>query len=160
MQNPPVIEQRSFPKFQPRPETAFIVQRDVEWRDLDSLEHVNNATYASYAENAAVQALAALGWAPSQFKARALTVVNRRLHIQYQSPALWGETLDSAVHLMELKSAGGTWFIEITRASNNESITKCVLEWSLVNHSGEQQPLPETLFHALNLGNINDIFHH
>jgi YbgC/YbaW family acyl-CoA thioester hydrolase len=150
MENPRVIQQRRFPKFQTQPETAFVTQRNVEWRDLDLLEHVNNATYADFAEDAAAQALAALGWSPSQFKTEGFTVVNRRFHIQYQSPALWGETLNVAANLLELKPTGGTWYIEVERPSDGKSIVKCVIEWSLTNRvSGEEQPLPESLFRAL-----------
>ena len=150
MENPRIIQQRQFPKFQTRPETAFVTQRNVEWRDLDLLEHVNNATYADFAEDAAAQALAALGWSPSQFKTEGLTVVNRRFQIQYQSPALWGETLNVAANLVELKPTGGTWFIEVERPSDSTSIVKCVIEWSLADRvSADEQTLPVSLFHAL-----------
>ena len=151
MENPRVIQQQRFPKFQTQPETAFVTQRNVEWRDLDLLEHVNNATYADFTENAAAQALAAAGWSPSHLKTQDLSVVNRRFHIQYQSPALWGETLNVATYLMELEPTGGTWYIEVARPSDSTSIVKCVIEWSLENRvSGEEQTLPENLFRALN----------
>ncbi|UCC53642.1 MAG: acyl-CoA thioesterase [Anaerolineaceae bacterium] len=150
IENPRVIQQRKFPKFQSRPETSFVAQRDVEWRDLDALEHVNNATYAAFAEHAATQALASMGWSPSQFKTQGLAVAYRRFHIQYQAPALWGDTLNVALYLMELNPTGGTWHIEIKRASDNASIVQCVIEWSLANRvSGEEQTLPMGLFRAL-----------
>ena len=150
IENPRVIEQRKFPKIQPQPAAAFVQKRDVEWRDLDSLEHVNNATYAAFAENAAAQALAALGWSPSQFKSHDLTIENRRFHVQYQSPALWGDKLNVASYLAELKPTGGVWYIEIERSSDSESILKCVLEWSLANRAnGAEHTLPESLFDAL-----------
>jgi YbgC/YbaW family acyl-CoA thioester hydrolase len=151
MENPRVIQQRRFPKFQTQPETAFVTQRNVEWRDLDSLEHVNNATYADFAEDAAAQVLAAVGWSPSKFKNQGFTVVNRRFHIQYQAPALWGDLLNAAVYLVELKPIGGTWYIEVERPSDSKSIVKCIIEWSLTDRlSAEEQTLPENLFHALN----------
>ncbi len=150
MENPPVFQQRKFPKFQTQPEAAFVMQRNVEWRDLDLLEHVNNATYADFAEDAAAQALAALGWSPSRFKTEGFTVVNRRFHIQYQSPALWGDTLKVAAYLLELKPAGGTWYIEVERPSDSQSIVKCVIEWSLADREcGEEKTLSESLFRAL-----------
>jgi acyl-CoA thioesterase FadM len=141
MDNPRVIQQQRFPKFQAQPEKAFVTQRKVEWRDLDLLEHVNNAVYADFTEQAAAQALAAAGWSPS----------HRRFHIQYQSPALWGDTLNVAAHLVELEPAGGTWYIAVERPSDSQSIVKCVLEWALVDRvSGEEKTLPESLFYALN----------
>lgn len=150
MENPRVFEHRKFPKFHTQPETAYATQRTVEWRDLDSLEHVNNANYASYAEEGAVQALAAMGWPPVAFKTQGLSVVNKRVQIQYQSSAAWGETLDVAAYLVDLKPAGGVWYVEIERASDREPIVQCTMEWSLTDlMSGEKRNLPEGLFHAL-----------
>ena len=117
---------------------------------MDLLEHVNNATYADFAVDAATQALAALGWSPSQFKTEGFSVVNRRFQIQYQSPALWGDTLKVAAYLVELKPTGGTWYIEVERVSDSKSIVKCVIEWSSADRvSGEEQTLPESLFRVL-----------
>jgi len=150
IENPRAIQQQKFPKFQMDPETAFVSQREVEWRDLDSLEHVNNAIYAAFAENAAAQALAAVGWPPAQFKTHGLTMVNRRFHIRYQSPALWAETLNVAGQLAELKPSGATWHIGIERASDSKTIVQCVLEWSLTNReNGAEEPLPKSLIDAL-----------
>ena len=111
---------------------------------------MNNATYAAYAENMMIRALEAAGWSPSDFKAQGFAVQIRRFHIQYQSPALWGDTLAIAADIVALKATGGTWYIEIKRTADGEPITRCLLEWSLVNRiSGEEQTMPESLFHTL-----------
>ena len=89
IENPRVLPHQKFPKFQVRPEAAFIIQKEVEWRDLDSQEHVNNANYPAFAEDASVHALATVGWSPSSFKIQGLVVANRRVHIQYQSSTPW-----------------------------------------------------------------------
>ena len=150
IENPRIIQQQKFPKFQTRPETTFVIQSDVEWRDLDSLEHVNNATYAAFAENATTQALAAVGWSPSHFKTQGLAIANQRFHIQYQSSVVWGDTIDVITYLVELKPTGGIWHIEIERSTDGGPVIQCVIEWSLVNRkSGEEQILPESLFRAL-----------
>lgn len=149
MENPLVIEQEKFPKFPVKPERAFVRQRRVEWRDLDLLQHVNNATYAAYAEEAAAQALSALRWSPDKLKTKGLSVSNRRFHIRYQAPALWGETLNVVTYLAALKPSGGTWHIEMVRASDGEAIVQCVLEWSLANRMGAEQAPPDDLALAL-----------
>jgi medium-chain acyl-[acyl-carrier-protein] hydrolase len=107
IENPRVFPHQKIPKFQLRPESVFLTQRHVEWRDLDSQEHVNNAHYVAFAEDAAVGALAALGWSPAAFKTQGLLIANKRVQIQYQSSASWGERLDVVTHLVELKPAGG-----------------------------------------------------
>jgi YbgC/YbaW family acyl-CoA thioester hydrolase len=150
MENPRVFEHRKFPKFHTRPEAAFATQRIVEWRDLDTLEHVNNANYASYAEDAAVRALASVGWSPAHFKTNGFMVLNKRFQVQYQSPAAWEESLDVFTYLTELKPSGGVWYVEIERTLDREPIVQCLLEWSLADRmSGEEQILPESLVQVL-----------
>jgi YbgC/YbaW family acyl-CoA thioester hydrolase len=150
LENPRVFPHQKFPKFQLRPDTAFFIQRNAEWRDLDSQEHVNNANYVAFAEDAATQALAAVGWSPASFKALGLFIANKRVHIQYQSSASWGERLDVVTQLVELKPAGGIWHVQIERASDREPVARCLIEWSLVNRmSGGEQILPENLFRVL-----------
>ena len=137
-------------KFQLRPDSAFLIQRNVEWRDLDSQEHVNNANYIAFAEESAVGALAALGWSPAHFKNQSLVLADKRVHIQYQSSAAWGEKLNVALYLVELTPAGGIWYIQTERASDREPVARCLIEWSLASRmSGEEQVLPESLFRVL-----------
>jgi len=150
LENPRVFPHQKFPKFQLRPDSAFLIQRNVEWRDLDSQEHVNNANYVAFAEDAAVGALAALGWSLAAFKTQGMVLANKRVQIQYQSSASWGERLDVVTHLVELKPAGGIWYIQIERASDRESVARCLIEWSLADRmGGGEQILPENLFHVL-----------
>jgi YbgC/YbaW family acyl-CoA thioester hydrolase len=150
MENPRIIPRRPFLKFEVPHEKAFVTKRSVEWRDLDWQEHVNNSIYAAFAEEAATQALASLGWAPDRFKAQGAAVANRRVHIQYRSPAAWGEKLSVATGLVELKSTGGTWYIDMERQADREPIARCLLEWSVTDRGGNQaMDLPEALFGAL-----------
>lgn len=126
------------------------MQRQVEWQDLDMLEHVNNAIYVTYAEEAAVQALAAVGWSPAHLKTQGLAVANRRIHIQYQSPAIWGDKLNVVTYLVGLGDTGGVRYVAVERASDGAGIIECIIDWTLVDRvTGEAQPLPESLSIAL-----------
>jgi acyl-CoA thioesterase FadM len=72
------------------------------------------------------------------------------VHIQYRSPAAWGEKLSVATGLVELKSTGGTWYIDMERQADREPIARCLLEWSVTDRGGNQaMDLPEALFGAL-----------
>jgi YbgC/YbaW family acyl-CoA thioester hydrolase len=149
-EQPRVFAHRKFPKFQIQRAAAFITRRAVEWRDLDSMEHVNNANYATFAEDAATQALAEMGWSPAQFKSQGFAVLHKRVQIRYLSPASWGETLDVTTSLVDLNPAGGVWYVDIKRASDHEPIVDCTLEWSLADRtSREGLVLPESLLNAL-----------
>lgn len=147
---PRVISSQRFPRRPPAPPGAFTVQRRVEWQDLDALEHVNNATYVTYAEEAAAQALAASGWSPAQFKTQGLRVASRRIHIQYQSPAVWGEQLNIVTYPLASGQTGGTRYVGMTRAVDGSSVAECIVEWVLADRAtGEPRAVPVSLARAL-----------
>lgn len=150
IENPRIFPHQRFPKVPPAPETAFVMQRRVEGRDLDSAEIVNNAVYAAYAEEAAAQALAAVGWSPAYLKIQGLAVANRRIQIQYQSPAVWGDRLKVATYLLALGNTGGARYAAVQRATDGARICECIMDWMLVDRvTGRAQPLPESLSEAL-----------
>lgn len=73
----------------------------VIWRDLDALQHVNNAVYATYFETARFmyfEALARLG-APQ------LGVMLAEITITYKSPAFLGETLMLGIRVCEMRNS-------------------------------------------------------
>lgn len=150
LENPRVFPHQRFPKVPPPPEAAFVMQRRVEARDLDSAEIVNNAVYAAYAEEVAARALAAVGWSPAYLKSQGLAVANRRIHIQYQSPAVWGEPLKVTTYLLGLGNAGGVRYVAVQRATDGTPICECILDWVLVDRAtGKAEPLPDSLSMAL-----------
>src|SRR4029079_4753758 len=86
--NPPVFAFEHFPKIASM-ETPALMQRQVEAMDLDVYEHVNNAIYMDYAQEAVAQAFSAQGWPPAKLAKANLAIVTRRVHIQYLSVATW-----------------------------------------------------------------------
>jgi len=150
IENPRLVEQQKFPKLTAPRETAFATLRTVNWQDLDSQEHVNNTHYIAFAEDAFTTAMATAGWTPERFKAEDLALRNQRVHVQYLSPAAWGETLNIYTYLTELTPSGGVWHVEIERRGDQKPIAQCVIEWGLVNRTrGERQELAESLFDVL-----------
>jgi YbgC/YbaW family acyl-CoA thioester hydrolase len=148
--NPRVFALERFPRVSPAPEAAFVMQRQVEVQDVDASDIVNNAVYAAYAEEAAARALSAVGWSPAYLKSQGLAIVNRRLHIQYQSPAFWGDKLKVITYLLELGNTGGSRYVSIERAGDRTGIAECIMDWLLVDQvTGEAQPLPLSLSIAL-----------
>lgn len=149
-ENPPVIQGERFPDAPSGSKANSTSWRRVEWRDLDTLEHVNNATYAAYALEAATRTLADLGWPPGQLDAHGLALQVQRFHIRYQSPAFWGDRLDINTVLFDLNESGGSWYIAISRDHDQNEICRCILEWTLVDMDrGVSQPLPADLQHRL-----------
>jgi acyl-CoA thioester hydrolase len=144
LDDPPEIPYRRFPKAPPPPAGSYRIQRRVEWHDLDSLDHVNHAIYIDYAEEAAMRALAATGWSPARLRERGLAVANRRVHIKYQEPALWGDELDIVTYLSGIGGTGGVRYVTIKRVSDGAGIVKLVADWELADlETGESRPLPD-----------------
>jgi acyl-CoA thioester hydrolase len=150
LEDPRLVAHQRFPRLPAPPEAAFAMERRVEGRDLDQLDIVENSVYAAYAEEAAARALAAVGWSPADLKARGLAVENRRIHIQYQSPAVWGDRLQIVAYLLRLAGTGGDWVVAMQRPTDGLSIARCVLSWTLVDRAtGESHLLPDSLSTAL-----------
>ena len=144
LEDPRLFPFERFPKVAPI-EAPFKMQRQVEWMDLDVYEHVNNVIHVSYAEEAAAQDFASRGWSPAKLAERDLTIVTRRVRIQYLSIASWGDTLNISTHMLEVKDTGGSRYIGITRA-DGAPVAECIVDWELVDRrSGEARSLPDEL---------------
>lgn len=147
---PQQIPSQRFPKSPVLPEKSLTLQLKVAWQDLDILDMVNNAVYIAYAEEAVTQAFATLGWSPGELKTHGLARVIRRLHIQHQLPAMWGDTLKITIFSLKLDHFGGSFYVVMTRDSDGAPIASCILDWGLIDRgSGEMHPLPQSLGNAL-----------
>jgi YbgC/YbaW family acyl-CoA thioester hydrolase len=148
--NPRVIAHQRFPKVPPPPETAYVMQRQVEWQDLDMLDMVNNAVYVDYADEVTARALTAVEWSPTYLKTQGFAIACRRIHIQYQSPSVLGDNLNIVTYLLGLENTGGVRYVSIQRAADGTRIIECIVDWMLIEQvSGNPRPLPESMSIAL-----------
>ena len=144
LENPRVFPFERFPKIT-AVENAYITERWVELMDLDVYDHVNNAIYIDYAEEAAAQDFSLKGWSPATLAEANLTVAIRRVHIQYLSIASWGEMLNISTHPLNVRNTGGSLYVGMIRADGSP-VTDCIVDWELVDRkSGEARPLPGEL---------------
>lgn len=144
IEQPRVFPFERFPKLEP-PADCFTFSRQVEWGDLDTLEHINNAVYVTLAEEAAARWRAERGWPPAKLAEAGLTPRTRRVHVQYLSPALWGETLQFCVSPRQSGETGGTLFVGMSRPDGSR-VCETLLDWQLLDRRSEQPcPLPPQL---------------
>lgn len=147
---PQEIASQRFPRVSVLPKKSFTCQLRVAWPDLDNLDIVNNAVYIGYAEEAVTQLFAASGWPPAKLKEHGWARAVRRVHIQYYTPAVWGDALNISVSSLKLEFSGGSLYVAITRVSDGALIASCVLDWELAGRNREEAHLlPESLIHAL-----------
>lgn len=95
-----------FPEPPPPPPGAFHMRQRVEWPDIDSAWHVNNAAYLRFVENASMGVVAAHGWPVQRMFAENGAVLLRSHHIQYLQPAVLDDELEIT-----------TWFSDVRRAT-------------------------------------------
>ncbi len=88
------------------PASAYRTTRRVLYTDMDENQHVNNAVYLSYLEQATIDAAASVGFDVPQLLGLGGLFVVRQHDIEYLLPAKYGDTLDIA-----------TWIGEVTRSS-------------------------------------------
>jgi acyl-CoA thioesterase FadM len=150
LENPRTFSRWQLPRGSSLPQNAFHAKRRVEWRDLDMLDHANNAAYLRIAEEANWRFQESLGWPPSRFAYLGLRVVPRRLHILYQQLSIWGDPLDIAIYPQEATESGWQTAVSITNSSQNHEVVKVHHEWRLVESASDSpHTLPNELRQAL-----------
>ncbi len=109
-----------FPKQPNPPAGIFIARKQVEWKDLDPMQHVNNAVYMEYANECGFQAIAAFGWPWERMKEEGFAILVRRCQIQYLQPAVLNDTLEIATWASEAKRATAIRHYTIRRGRDRE----------------------------------------
>lgn len=79
----------------------FSVSVVVRWRDLDALNHVNNAVYFTYLEQARVGYLDELGLLPD--KPSGIGFILAEARCQFKSPLTLGERVTIHIRVSELR---------------------------------------------------------
>jgi acyl-CoA thioester hydrolase len=135
-----------FPPQPAPPPQPFTLARRVEWRDIDMAQHVNNANYLSYMEEAGVESLGAFGWSMARLIEEDIAIVARRHRIAYQGQAKLGDVLRVTTFLAEVRRATAVRHFTITRESDGAAIARAYSNWVFVHpSSGQIARVPEHL---------------
>lgn len=95
-----VVTEPRPPRIRPPDDTAPLLPlRSVEWADLDSLGHVNNARYADFVQQAVLDRLRHGGWSGGATSRDEGYLRAEALDLEYLRPALMGEQLSARVAL-------------------------------------------------------------
>ena len=122
---PPAAPPRDpFPAAPPPPPGVFKMRRRVTFNEIDMAQHVNNAVYLSYVEDAAMQVSAHHGWPLEQMSAQGLAVIVRRQRIEYLQPAVMDDELEIATWVSNVKRASATRHFIISRRRDGEVLAR------------------------------------
>ena len=145
-----------FPKAPPPPAGVFKMRLRVEWRDIDSAQHANNATYITYLENCSVQVAAAFGWPMSRMRAAGFTIIARRYRIEYLLPALQDDELELATWVSDVKRTTAVRNYTIHRVTDGALLARAHGLWVWVDlASGRPIRIPADFLND-SAGNVVD----
>lgn len=122
-----------FPPQPPPPPGVFTMRRGVEWRDIDTAHHVNNATYLNYIEECSVQAANSFGWPMERSQREGFAVIARKHHIEYRQPAKLEDELEIATWVSTPKRATAYRHYTIKRVRDGELLAQATTLWVWVD---------------------------
>lgn len=129
-----------------RMETAplFVARLDVRWRDLDAFNHVNNANYLTYLEEARLQWLSQV---PGPWFDEGSMPVLAASEINYRQPIAWPASLVVELRCERLGNSSltlGHRIVDAAYAPRLYSDGRVVLVW-MNPLTGKPVPLPEAI---------------
>ena len=117
------VSERSLPRERlpsapPPPPGVFITRHRVTWREIDGAQHVNNSNYLAYAEDCAMQVMAAHGWPSARMWSDGVAPVARRHQIEYLQPAVLDDELELATWASNMTDDSFVRYTAIKRVSD------------------------------------------
>lgn len=138
-----------FPEAPPPPPGTFRITQQVEWRDIDQAQHVNNANYLAYIEECNMQVAIAHGWPMERLMALNLGIVARRYRIEYLQPAINGDELTVATYVSDAKRATAVRHYTIHRSGDGALLARAHVLWVWVDlTTGRPRRIPDAFREA------------
>ncbi|MBN1313223.1 MAG: acyl-CoA thioesterase [Anaerolineae bacterium] len=133
-----------FPTPPPPPANVFSIRRQVEWRDIDQMWHVNNAMYLAYIEDAATHVSEAHGWPMQRMTDAGFGIIARQHCIEYLQPARLGDELEIATWYSIPRRVAATRHYTISRVDDGELLARAQTLWVWVDiKTGKPICIPE-----------------
>lgn len=150
LDNPRSFPMPRFPKLGSGPIERFSMQRRVEWGELDSLVHLNNAEALHYTDEVIMQYLSSLGWPPERLITEGMTPVPKHIHIKYQEAGLWGEQLKIETYPTDVKPHEVVNAILVERERDAKGVVGAIYRWVLADLETDQEyNLPPEMYKLL-----------
>jgi acyl-CoA thioester hydrolase len=107
-----------FPAASPPPVGIYKMRCTVQWRDLDTMGHVNNAVYLDYVGDCGIEVINAFGWSEQQMRQQGFGIVVKRHQIEYKAQALLGDPLEITTWVSGVRNASAIRHYQISRVSD------------------------------------------
>ncbi len=114
----------------------FTTEIPVRYRDLDTLEHVNNAVYSTYLEQARVEYLREV------VEADGAEMVLAHVEMDFRAPVHLGDTVGVDVRVSDLGTSSFTFAYRV-RVGDEVALTAESVQVSVDPDTGSSRPLPD-----------------
>jgi acyl-CoA thioester hydrolase len=133
-----------FPTPPPPPPNVFTLRRQVEWRDIDMMWHVNNAMYLAYIEDAGIHVAEAYGWPMQRMADEGFGLFARQHRIEYRIPAMLGDEVAITTWISDVQRSSVIRHYALQRTSDNALLARARTRWVWVDlNSGRPIRIPE-----------------
>jgi acyl-CoA thioester hydrolase len=122
-----------FPPPPPPPPNVFSIRKQVGWRDVDMMWHVNNATYLAYIEDVGTQVCEAHGWPMQRMMEEGFGIVARQHRIEYRQPARLGDELEIATWYSDEQRTSALRHYTIRRLGDGSLLAQARTRWVWVD---------------------------
>jgi acyl-CoA thioester hydrolase len=122
----------------------YIRRFRVRHYELDAFNHVNNAVYANYMQEAAIEASTAAGYSPSWYREQGTSWFIRQLSIRYYLQAAYGDELDVTTWVSDMRRVASNREYKITRASDGAQVARARVNWVYIDlKTGQPLRIPK-----------------
>lgn len=118
----------------------------VRHYELDSFNHVNNAVYANYMQEAAIEASTAAGFGIDWYAQRGTRWVIRELAIRYHTPAAYGDEIEVTTWVSDVRRATSTREYSMKRVADGAKVARARVNWVYVDASSGRPTRIDEIF--------------
>jgi acyl-CoA thioester hydrolase len=116
----------------------------VRHYELDSFNHVNNAVYANYMQEAAIEASTEAGYSPAWYREHGTSWFIRQLSIRYHLQASYGDELDVTTWVSDMRRVTSNREYKITRVSDGALVARARVNWVYIDfQTGQPLRIPK-----------------
>lgn len=119
----------------------FSTTLEVRWRDLDALNHVNNAVYFTYLEEARIRYLRELEIVPRA--PSGIGFILAEANCQFKSPLTLGERVTVRLRVSELRNSSFVFEYRVEGENGRLAATARTVQVRYDYEEGRPVPLPD-----------------
>ena len=133
-------------------EGTFRLRRRVEWRDIDTVGHVNNAVYMHYCEDCGMQLRRERGWPLERLLDEGYALVARRHQIEYKAAAQADDELEIATWVSQVDGNSILRHYVVRRVADGLLLAqvRALYGW-IMQETGQLVTIPEAYIDGLAL---------